>query len=117
MDILGYMSWPVCNVIVNPAHGGTEHLVLWVHPQILRGYELRQEILVDLVELLLLTDQVEVVVDVVEGDVPETLDVVTLGKPIDSWLIYIDTLPPGNWKLDTKAQYNHMLVHVGTSTW
>ena len=75
---------PIGNIIVDPSHGSTEHLVFWVHSEIFWRYELGQKILVDLVELFLLTDKVEVVVDIVQSYVPQTTNIVSLSKSINS---------------------------------
>ena len=74
---------PVGDVVVDPVHGGAEHLVLRVHSEVLGGDQLRQKILVDLLELLLLADEVKVVMDVVEGNPSESLNVVSVSKPVD----------------------------------
>ena len=76
---------PVGDVIVYPVHGGTEHLILTVHPQILGGYELGEQLLADLLELLLPAHQEEVVMDVGEGDITQSLNIMIVSKLIDTW--------------------------------
>ena len=53
--------------MIDPAHGGKEHLVLTVHSQELRGREHAEHVLADLVPLLLLADQIEIILDIVES--------------------------------------------------
>ena len=76
------VSPSVGNVVVDPVHGGAEHLVLRVHSEVLRGDQLRQKVFVDLLELFLLADEVEVVMDVVESNPGESLNVVPVCKPV-----------------------------------
>ena len=78
------VSPSVGDVVVDPVHGGGEHLVLGVHSQVLRGDELGEEVLVDLLELLLLADEMKVVMDVVESNPRESLNIVAVSKPVDT---------------------------------
>ena len=70
--------------MIDPVHGGKEHLVFTVNPQELRGYELAEKVFVDIMPLLFLADKVEIVVDVVECQVLQIVKIVSLSKSVDS---------------------------------
>ena len=81
--VINFLISPVWDIIIDPAHCCTKYLVLRVNPQELGGYELTEQLLIHLKELLFTTDKVEVIMYEVNSNVSKPLNIMPFSKSVN----------------------------------